>query len=844
MEINLDIKKFEDEAGKVTEEGLKIFAELINGYDRVSGIVEKFEKLTEGLVAKFETATDIIYLASRGVTHLPETALNGIAEAQILAEPFRPDLRFPGETNTTKEKVAEISKVAKGTIDRKIIYYIEIPLVTRESLDFLRISPLPVEQEGLNMTNVVAYYSQRMEPTQEVKENHPCEIRLILRETVKKLEECPIVLAKLKVMKAGVIDLAKDCTAQKSETRLDSSQEEGENQIVKFEGSNLNLKEKVQKIKGMKLDEMLEQIKTVVERDGLQELGKQEHGPENRFFIVSPKDIVVASLYDTDDRIEWLMRHEKFEKALEAVRNNTNKDCKHSLTDVGYVYLDYLIDNRKFDEAGKLCIIVCRHNKKLWEEIFYKFAKVHQLQTISKYLPRGDISLDPHIYEIVLHEFLKLNPGGFLQLIKEWSPNLYTVASVINMVLDYFLEHTNEKQSILLESLAILYSYDNKYDKALAMYLKLQHKDVFSLIQKHQLYHSVYDMIEELMDLDAERAVQFFLEKERVPSDVVVCKLKNNQRYLHMYLDALDKNDTKDSKNKYHDLLVKLYAEYSRDKLLPLLRRSDNYPIQEALDICGRRQFYPEMVYLLGRIGNTSQALQLMTRELNDMKSAIEFCQEQDDEELWNDLINYSLEKPEAITFLLQRVGTYVDPQLIVQRIEPYLKIPGLKKALVKMMCDYNLQVSVQEGCTKILANDYFNLHKKFVKCHQKGIFIDDDQMCGACHRKLIFREPKNLVVFYCKHPFHEECLPNLQIIGSFGCRLAQAALVPVHIQEPATAGGKANAWILAYRPLTLDGPFDKLKFLMAGGGTHGGGLRRVEKEFMGGRNKIDKRTL
>jgi len=111
-------------------------------------------------------------------------------------------------------------------------------------------------------------------------------------------------------------------------------------------------------------------------------------------------------------------------------------------------------------------------------------------------------------------------------------------------------------------------------------------------------------------------------------------------------LDALDKRDTKDSKGKYHGLLVRLYADYSRDKLLPLLRRSDNYPIQQALDICSQRRFYPEMVYLLGRIGNTSEALALMTRELNDMESAIAFCQEHDDEELWNDLVNYSLDKP------------------------------------------------------------------------------------------------------------------------------------------------------------------------------------------------------
>lgn len=75
--------------------------------------------------------------------------------------------------------------------------------------------------------------------------------------------------------------------------------------------------------------------------------------------------------------------------------------------------------------------------------------------------------------------------------------------------------------------------------------------------------------------------------------------------------------------------------------------------------------------------------------------------------------------------FLLQNIGTYMDPQLMVEKIDPKLEIPGLKKALVKMMHDYRLQVSVQEGCKKILSGDYFNLHKKLVECHHKGIFID-----------------------------------------------------------------------------------------------------------------------
>ncbi|KAJ9598465.1 hypothetical protein L9F63_010861, partial [Diploptera punctata] len=488
---------------------------------------------------------------------------------------------------------------------------------------------------------------------------------------------------------------------------------------------------------------------------------------ENRFFIVSPKDVVVASPYDADDRVQWLIEHCKYEAAMEAVTQFEGRDLKrHTLLQIGRAYLDHLLFEQKFDQAGQLCLKILGKDKRLWEEEVFKFARLQQLRAVSRYLPRGDNSLDPHIYEMVLYEYLKMEPQGFLQLVKEWSPTLYNVPAVVNAVLEHLLVNDTDK-TLLLEALAILYSHEKKYDKALAMYLKLRHKDVFQLIHKHNLFGAIHDMIEDLMDLDVDQAINMFLEKDRVPSEIVVSRLQNSQRYLYLYLDALDKRDVRESGRKYHGLLVQLYADFSREKLLPFLRRSDQYPIQQAIDICQQRCFYPEMVYLLGRIGNTKEALVLITQELNDIEQAINFCKEHDDMELWEDLIQYSLNKPDFITFLLQKIGTYVDPRILVQRIEPGLQVPGLQNSLVKMMQDYNLQVSVQEGCKKILVSDYFNLHEKLVSNQQRGISIDDEQVCGACHRKIIVKDlsrASNVVLFYCKHSFHEECLPTLDI--------------------------------------------------------------------------------
>jgi hypothetical protein len=51
----------------------------------------------------------------------------------------------------------------------------------------------------------------------------------------------------------------------------------------------------------------------------------------------------------------------------------------------------------------------------------------------------------------------------------------------------------------------------------------------------------------------------------------------------------------------------------------------------------------------LGRMGNSRSALKMIMEELHDVDKAIEFAKEQDDGELWEDLILYSIDKPRKL---------------------------------------------------------------------------------------------------------------------------------------------------------------------------------------------------
>lgn len=483
---------------------------------------------------------------------------------------------------------------------------------------------------------------------------------------------------------------------------------------------------------------------------------------ENRFFIVSPKDIVIARPYDIDDRVNWLTENGKFEKAISVLEEVGGKTSKHSVVTVGVQYLDHLISEHLFEEAAILCARICKNDKVLWENQILKFAEVNQLRAISPYVPRNpEQALSSHIYVLIFYEYLKVDPHGFLKLVQEWNPALYKTSIIVKEVLEHLLT-TEVDSNIYLEALALLYCYQKKYDKALTTYLKLQHKDVFTLITKHNMYSVIYDKILDLMTLDCDKAISILLQdKTKVPYEVVKKQLENNDEYLFKYLDAYSKVEPN---GRYHGKLVKLYAKYARNKLLPFLKGSDNYPIQEALDVCQSNQFYPEMVFLLGRIGNTNEALQIIIEKLNDINQAINFCQDHNDKELWTDLIMHTVGKPEWVTLLLKRIGNYVDPRMLIENIQSGCEIKDLKESLAKMMCDYHLQMSVQEACKVITLRNYFDLHEKLIINQKKGISVTDEFLCSMCQGRIIIRDLSNasdLIVYNCRHSFHIECLPD-----------------------------------------------------------------------------------
>ncbi|GBM04489.1 Vacuolar protein sorting-associated protein 41 [Araneus ventricosus] len=480
---------------------------------------------------------------------------------------------------------------------------------------------------------------------------------------------------------------------------------------------------------------------------------------EGLYFILSLKDFVVAKPRNEDDHIAWLLEHKKLKEAVDAVSQSKNLR-KYTLLDVGNIYLEHLLELKQYTEAAALCSTIFK-DKDVWETGIYRFAEIGQLRAIAPYVPTNE-NLVPAVYEMILNEFLQLDQKGFLDLIRSWPSYLYSVPTIISVVLEQLALYPQSK--LLLESLSELYIFDKKFDKALNVLIEIGSKDrVFELIENHNQFANIHDKVDILMSLNPPVATSMFLNNvEKIPVNLVVSKLKNKKDLLYEYLHkAFQKDPTLGE--EHHGLLVELYAEHAPDQLLPFLRTSNNYSLEHALDVCQQRTLIREVVFLLGRMGNTRQALQQITEVLQDINQAIEFCKEHDDKELWEDLINSSLDKPGFITVLLQNIGTHVDPIILIQKIPNGLEIPGLRDSLVKILHDYTLQISLREGCKKILVSDCYSLLEKLNKLQKRGILVSEDQVCPLCERRLHtndFRVGGDIMVFNCRHVFHEDCVP------------------------------------------------------------------------------------
>ncbi|GLC58944.1 hypothetical protein PLESTB_001420000 [Pleodorina starrii] len=279
---------------------------------------------------------------------------------------------------------------------------------------------------------------------------------------------------------------------------------------------------------------------------------------------------------------------------------------------------------------------------------------------------------------------------------------------------------------VLWQLLAWLYEQQGRPDLALSIHLRLKSPSVFAFVNHHGLQANLLGRAPDLFCVDERSALALLTTHVDVlPPSNVVPSLQDAlrsapgppaaevwRRRLFSYLQALFAVDNAVGAD-YHDLQVSLTADYQPSKLMDLLVSSQYYSLEAALAICEARGLVSEQVFVLGRMGNADQALRLIIDKLGDIPRAIDFVVGQRDEELWGRLIDWALGSPETTGALLDCIGGYVDPLLLVKRIPLGMRVERLRDRLRAIIADYRTQTSLREGCNAILRSDCRHLLAK-----------------------------------------------------------------------------------------------------------------------------------
>jgi hypothetical protein len=155
---------------------------------------------------------------------------------------------------------------------------------------------------------------------------------------------------------------------------------------------------------------------------------------------------------------------------------------------------------------------------------------------------------------------------------------------------------------------------------------------------------------------------------------------------------------------------------------MEFLQTSISYNFEAAISICMDSHFTAELIYLFSKTGQTKRALNLILSDLKDVSQAISFAKSQDDPDLWEDLLDYSMDKPKFIHGLLVEAGTSIDPIKLVRRIPSGLEIEGLRDGLTRLIREHDLQDSISQGATRVMQGEVVQDMDKLYKGRRRGI--------------------------------------------------------------------------------------------------------------------------
>ncbi|ODV58755.1 Vps41p, partial [Ascoidea rubescens DSM 1968] len=496
-----------------------------------------------------------------------------------------------------------------------------------------------------------------------------------------------------------------------------------------------------------------------------------------KYFLISARDGVIAQEFNLNDRLDWYLNKKKYYEAWlmsEHVIDPIQR-CEIGLKDV-----DNLISINKWETSARsLSKVLSLNNFKInstianstqnnlssdkineknyikekWEKYIWKFVNNKKTDIICWLIPchENEVKLNSRVFETILAFFLENDQEKYLKLSSTWNTSLYDIKKIAKLLEEKIENHNNNK---LRRILANLYIEMDEFKLAVPHLLIARDKDLLKLIAKNHLLKYFIEDIPEIILIDITsndlkdssiNNIEIKLKdnidilinnREELPVFKIMDIFKKKSETLNSfkvitynYLNSLFLNELSEC-NGFENEMIQMLSIYNQRELLNFLKKYNNYNIEKAIYICEKNEYLNEWVYLLGKIGQNKKALMIIIDKICDPQQAILFAKKQNDKELWDYLLNYSMDKPVFIRSLIELAGNIIDPIKLIKKIPEGVKIEGLNDTLFNITLNNEINLILNENILKIISNESFKISKKFefLKSRGYGIDVDDNK--------------------------------------------------------------------------------------------------------------------
>lgn len=489
-----------------------------------------------------------------------------------------------------------------------------------------------------------------------------------------------------------------------------------------------------------------------------------------QYYLVSATDCINIHELSLNDHYDWFLKHGKLLRAWDIAQFIPSIPPKDRLT-VGINYLLDEINLNHWDEIGpnmKKVFTTARKDlpedtdfqqfiNDQWQALIFKVLNAKKItRNLIDSLPQ-DNGFDTLIFDTILEDQLhNKNFDEFCRLIHTWEVACFS-ASLLEERLEGELKYSsNDTAKPYREQLIYLYLRTGKYSKAINhMLIDHDKRALDTLIENPHLIPEFQKSLLEILLLPYTRDPSTIEHLPRdeicivfarsiklsvvaakyIPLDKLINLFKNNKegvnisKLLLIILENISRSEPQLMRTQENEM-VRLYIKYDSEKLLPFLKEKRDYDVDKAIALCQAESgLYKELIYLWGRIGEAKKALKIIIDELDNPKMAIDYVISWKDDELWDFMIPYTIDKPEYIRLLLKHSDILGERYMtVITGIHNDIKVSDIKDAINDTLNSKSLSLEVVQNMLQLVDDESLHIAKEYLKLSEKGKYFDVEE--------------------------------------------------------------------------------------------------------------------